>query len=251
MTHTSVLSHFAALCNTRTHRVMSSTSCPCVWGADWCLQSDGVPDSRSSDLTADDSFINTEVCKMTHLARLELDYNNLEAGPINECLCNLTNLTQLRLAHTNRNGSIPTCIGKLTRMQNLSFGYNNLVGELPISLCNLRQLEALYVEENTGITGRLPHCLGNLTSLKQLDLMNLQLHGPMPPEIFTLPQLEYLLMSNADLYGICDNMLWHHLSRISQLWLCCDCAVAVLWLYCDCAVTVLPLGVYANPFGIF
>lgn len=148
--------------------------------------------------TADESFINTEVCKMSQLKWLELDYNDLEPGPINECLCELTNLTQLRFAHTNRNGSIPRCIGKLTQMQNLSFGYNNLVGELPESLCNLTKLEALYVENN-GIAGRFPNCLGSLTKLQQVDMMNLKLTGSIPAAMFTLPNLKYLLMSNAEL----------------------------------------------------
>ena len=29
-----------------TLRVICSTQCPCLSDADWCLQSDGIPDSR-------------------------------------------------------------------------------------------------------------------------------------------------------------------------------------------------------------
>ena len=43
-TNRTFFAHVSALCHPT--RVLCSTSCPCLLDADWCLQPDGVPDSR-------------------------------------------------------------------------------------------------------------------------------------------------------------------------------------------------------------
>lgn len=75
---------------------------------------------------------------------------------------------------------------------------NNLNGFLPLSIGELKDLEALYLNNNL-LKDQLPSTVGYLLKLIELDVSNNQLSGPIPPAIGNLNQLESLLLNNNSL----------------------------------------------------
>jgi Leucine-rich repeat (LRR) protein len=89
------------------------------------------------------------------IARLELKFMEF-TGAIPSWLCELVLLTDLRLEHTNLEGSIPACIGSLILLEYLNLSDSqDLSGELPIGICDLVSLEYLEIED-TSVEGMLP-----------------------------------------------------------------------------------------------
>ena len=149
------------------------------------------------------------ICAMPWLKWLDLSDNpGLVPGPVPgpDCLCHMQNLTSLKLTNTARNGAIPACLnGTATPfLVNLTLASNpGLTGRpVPASLCGLRYLQSLFLQDNPGLAGPLPACIGELTNLKQLDLLKVpRLDGDLPPELLALPKLKYLLVSGARGFG--------------------------------------------------
>jgi Leucine-rich repeat (LRR) protein len=88
------------------------------------------------------------------IASLFLFNNPFEMGPIPQ-LMNATNLRELSLSETNRNGPIPSWIGTLANLTFLDLHNNMLNGSLPLSLGDLNRLEYVFLSNND-LTGQIP-----------------------------------------------------------------------------------------------
>lgn len=58
---------------------------------------------------------------------------------------NLVNLIQLDMGLNFLTGSIPTSIGMLQKSRQLDLNTNNISGEVPHTLCNITQVNELYL----------------------------------------------------------------------------------------------------------
>ena len=85
-----------------------------------------------------------EIYKFEKLEMLWITGNKLTTLP--EEITWLIHLQNLRLDR-NRFETLPSCIGRLPRLQHLGCNQNRLK-TLPIELCNLKNLESLYLAEN-------------------------------------------------------------------------------------------------------
>ena len=75
---------------------------------------------------------------------------------------------------------------------------NNLQGVLPLSIGDLKDLNSLYLNNNS-LTDQFPSTIGYLLNLIALDISNNQLSGPIPPALGNLNQLESLWLNNNSL----------------------------------------------------
>jgi Leucine-rich repeat (LRR) protein len=56
---------------------------------------------------------------------------------------------ELSLWRNYFNGSIPDWIGSLNLLKHIYLNYNELSGELPIGICDLVNLQKLYIHDNS------------------------------------------------------------------------------------------------------
>ena len=136
----------------------------------------------------------------TNLQTLDLGNNNLTAGPVPTSVnTHLTNLTELRLNSTNRNGPFPD-LSNLTDLTILDLSNNDFdpAGPIPPWVNTLTSLTELRLA-NTNRTGVFPN-LRALTLLKILDLSSNQLTGPIPAYLSNFP-LEELYLNDNRLTG--------------------------------------------------
>jgi len=144
---------------------------------------------------------------------LNVEHNDLDAGPFPTSLYSLTQLTSLHLSGNAFEGSafptemltsltslkyfeftgmawtgiIPTEISKLESLENLAVSGNSLIGTIPSEMGRLTRLQYLFLDSND-LTGSLPSELGRMTDLKVLNLdknRDLDLSS-LPPEMASL-----------------------------------------------------------------
>jgi Leucine-rich repeat (LRR) protein len=105
---------------------------------------------------------------MPGLVILFLSDNPFESGPVPQSFANLTNLNELSLRNTNRNGTLPDFIGRgnfTNNLQVLDLGSNALEGAIPATYGEQPNLLYLLLNDNSGISGQIPPSFSNLTQL--------------------------------------------------------------------------------------
>jgi Leucine-rich repeat (LRR) protein len=115
------------------------------------------------------------------LAYLFLANNNFTQGPISTLFGKLSNLNELSLKGTNRNGTIPSWVGRLTKLKLLDLDNNQLTGSVPTDLGLLTNLEFLLLNRNLGIKGIVPSQLNKLSNLSMVFLDRTSLSGDLAP----------------------------------------------------------------------
>lgn len=108
--------------------------------------------------------MSTQFDTLTNLKSLYLSANNFTAGPIPD-LWSCTQLQELSMAKTKRNGYIRMWIGNyLKELVLLDLHDNLLTGSIPETLGKLEKLKVLFLNRNT-LNGTIPQQLENLTSI--------------------------------------------------------------------------------------
>eukprot|EP00934_Nitzschia_sp_Nitz4_P007865 Nitzschia sp. Nitz4//scaffold393_size11853//9698//11425//NITZ4_009023-RA/size11853-processed-gene-0.12-mRNA-1//-1//CDS//3329550226//7855//frame0 len=79
----------------------------------------------------------------------------------------------------------------------LELSDNSLRGSIPSEIFLLSGLEALYLDNNGGLTGTLPTELGLLTELETLDVHDTSLTGTIPTELGSLEKLRSVNMGDC------------------------------------------------------
>ncbi|GKZ00691.1 hypothetical protein MPSEU_001021200 [Mayamaea pseudoterrestris] len=119
---------------------------------------------------------------MLPLEYLFLANNKFAKGPIPPLFGLMTNITELSLKGTNRNGTIPAWLGtNMTKLKLLDLDNNSLNGNIPSELGRLTYLEFLLLNRNLGIKGALPSQMNKLSSLRSIFLDNTGLSGSLEP----------------------------------------------------------------------
>ena len=98
-------------------------------------------------------------------------------------LCDLEELTELRVVKCALAGEIFPYVYKLSKLKILYLTNNKVTGSLSSEIGNLTGLTDLYIDQNEGITGTLPAALGNLKSLKNLNIAKTAIGGTIPEEM--------------------------------------------------------------------
>ncbi|XP_057488834.1 probable LRR receptor-like serine/threonine-protein kinase At3g47570 [Actinidia eriantha] len=144
--------------------------------------------------------------KLQKLQRFTIAINSLGSGKADDLtfLSSLTNSTDLDLLQVNQNkfgGVFPDSISNLsTKLLELSLSYNHISGNVPPGICNLANLEALYLAGNQ-LTGNIPHEIGRLRKLQQLAFAENRLSGIIPHTFGNLTLLSKVTLSENQIYG--------------------------------------------------
>uniref|UniRef100_A0A7S1UYB3 L domain-like protein n=2 Tax=Grammatophora oceanica TaxID=210454 RepID=A0A7S1UYB3_9STRA len=142
--------------------------------------------------------IPTEIGQLnTSLRHLNLNTNNLEAGPIPSVLFRLTQLTTLSLfSNSFRGPAFPSeMLSNLTNLENLDLGRMSLTGTIPTTELSVwaPSLITLYLSVNS-ISGTIPTEVGALTRLETLGLDQNNISGSLPSELGLLSSLQRLYL---------------------------------------------------------
>lgn len=102
------------------------------------------------------------------------------SGPISPSVALLLSLRQLIVSAAHVTGTIPPSIGSLANLTLIIIDSNPaLTGTIPAALCDLPNLAALYLYNNS-LSGSIPPCFANKKNLIILDLSRNRLSGPIP-----------------------------------------------------------------------
>eukprot|EP01095_Lingulamoeba_sp_RSL-Kostka_P012210 TRINITY_DN4793_c0_g2_i5.p1 TRINITY_DN4793_c0_g2~~TRINITY_DN4793_c0_g2_i5.p1 ORF type:complete len:240 (+),score=47.26 TRINITY_DN4793_c0_g2_i5:147-866(+) len=113
--------------------------------------------------------------------------------------------------HSKGVESINPNIFVMKNLISISF-YNNKISELPEQLCELTQLESLYLDKNKIVSDGVPENIGNLTNLTNLSLSINKLTA-LPESFGNLISLTELFIYNNDFsMGLPDSF-----SRLTNL----------------------------------
>ncbi|PKI42548.1 hypothetical protein CRG98_037066 [Punica granatum] len=148
--------------------------------------------------------------KMNELRAMAIGDNHLggrQVGDLN-FLCTLTNSTKLEILQFKVNkfeGNIPECISNLSITLQLFSSCDNMIsgglpGKLPLEVGNLKNLGALYLEENR-ISGEIPGNLGSCIMMEILYMQDNLFEGSIPSSLSNLKGIQELNLSKNMLYG--------------------------------------------------
>ncbi|XP_011017628.1 PREDICTED: LRR receptor-like serine/threonine-protein kinase GSO1 isoform X3 [Populus euphratica] len=154
-------------------------------------------------------FHNLSSLEELYLDRCSLDEHSLQS--LGGALPSLKNLSLSALRSTvSLKGFL-----HLRNLKYLDLSYNTLNNSIfqNIGLCDLNNLQVLYIEGND-LSGFLPPCLANLTFLQRLDLSSNHLKIPISLSLlYNLSKLKYFDGSGNEIYSEEDD----HLSPKFQL----------------------------------
>jgi Leucine-rich repeat (LRR) protein len=161
---------------------------------------------------------------LSNLELLILERNSM-SGTLPSTLGNLSSLQGLNLRFNGFSGTIPTTLGLLTNLGNLTYSqelpglfnfsgptneefynggiliaYTKISGTVPTELCNLFQIETLFLENNC-LVGTIPSEIGNLKSIQNLHLSLNSMTGTLPSKIGQLTNLRSLWLFNNSFIG--------------------------------------------------
>ncbi|XP_074285593.1 uncharacterized protein LOC141611080 [Silene latifolia] len=98
-------------------------------------------------------------------------------------------------------GTLSAALGNLQFLQVLVItGMRHISGPIPETICNLRHLSQLVLEDNS-LGGPIPSNIGRLSSLKTLLLDGNRLVGPLPPSLGNLRGLSQLNLASNFFVG--------------------------------------------------
>ena len=117
-------------------------------------------------------------------------------------------VTLLTLGNNNLAGPIPAAIALLDSLELLDLHANALTGTIPAAVGRMRNLGALFLDNNPGLTGPLPPRMGGMSSLRNLFLGYTGLLGPIPASFADLTLERFFVQST----GLCVQRslaAWH------------------------------------------
>lgn len=158
-----------------------------------------------------------------HLQVLSLRHSLLD-GPVCGSLSSIPSLTVIDLRYNNLDGPIPDFLADLPSLSVLRLALNNLEGQFPVRIFSNKNLTALDIRRNHGISGSLPDfspdsklvkllvshtnfsgpipsSLGNLKSLNMLGVAATDFTQELPSSIEMLTSLNYLEATGAGIVG--------------------------------------------------
>ncbi|OWM74620.1 probable LRR receptor-like serine/threonine-protein kinase At3g47570 [Punica granatum] len=140
------------------------------------------------------------VGNLSMLTYLNLASNSLQ-GAIPSSLSKCRSLLLLDLADNKLSGAIPPEIMEISSLSIYAdFSGNNLTGKLPLEVGNLKNLGALYLEENR-ISGEIPGNLGSCIMMEILYMQDNLFEGSIPSSLSNLKGIQELNLSKNMLYG--------------------------------------------------
>ncbi|CAI8591791.1 unnamed protein product [Vicia faba] len=147
--------------------------------------------------------INSSICNLKSLVRLDLSFNNL-SGDVPSCIGNFSRYLQVLMLKGNKfSGPIPQRYAMGNTLHMIDFSNNNLQGKLPRGLENCRYLEYFDISHNK-INDSFPFWLGDLPELKVLALSENQFHGDIRCSenmTCTFPKLHIIDLSHNEFSG--------------------------------------------------
>ncbi|KAI6668465.1 hypothetical protein NL676_013518, partial [Syzygium grande] len=148
---------------------------------------------------------------MPYLYSLNLN-DNLLSGSIPTSICEMENLSPLRLLDLSSNklfGVIPSSLGNLVELTSLHMNNNSRHGEIPVTLNYCRTLQILDLGENK-ISGSVAHWIGPSFPLLQiLRLRGNMFNGSIPSQLCLLSVLQILDLAVNNMTGMIPNCLGH------------------------------------------
>ncbi|KAF3433157.1 hypothetical protein FNV43_RR24259 [Rhamnella rubrinervis] len=168
-----------------------------------CLSED--PQSRPTMRTAlDGNYFNgplpPSLCNLSDLSILRLPENEL-SGEIPVKLGTLRKLSDLRLFTNKLSGVVPKQLGNLTSLTVLHLAENNFTGHLPPQVCKGGKLLNFSAASNN-FTGSIPKSLRNCQSLFRVRLEYNKLIGYIDHDFGLYPNLTYIDLSFKKLQGV-------------------------------------------------
>ncbi|KAE8707552.1 Receptor-like protein kinase 5 [Hibiscus syriacus] len=146
------------------------------------------------------SAIPSDISTCQNLVHLDIS-QNLLTGELPHTLADLPNLKYLDLTGNNISGDFPDSFGRFQKLEVLSLVYNLLDGTIPAYLGNISTLKMLNLSYNPFSPGRIPPELCNLTNLEILWLTECNLIGEIPDSLGRLKKLTDLDLALNNLVG--------------------------------------------------
>jgi len=135
-------------------------------------------DLSINDFTGDMPDFFDKMTRLNYLFLSENDY--FTPGPIPTTLGALSNLEELSLKGTLREGPIPEFLGtNLTNLILLDLDNNDLNDTIPANLGDLTDLQFLLLNRNPDLSGQVPASFSQLSALRLVYLDNTNLEGSM------------------------------------------------------------------------
>ncbi|XP_065830621.1 uncharacterized protein [Oscarella lobularis] len=139
------------------------------------------------------------------------------SGPLPIAWSKLRLLTDVQIEGVT--GAIPEWIGQYwTLVQVLVLSRGNATGSLPLSLCELPNLERLWLFDHQ-LTGEIPYCVNQMASLQWIDLSHNRLTGEIPQQFGYLKNMTHLALGDNQLTGSLPDSLGH-LETLESLDVC-------------------------------
>ncbi|KAL8116960.1 TMV resistance protein N-like [Apium graveolens] len=157
-------------------------------------------------------YLPSTICNLRELEVLSISHcTNLEALPVE-----LRKLESLRELNAETIGvlKLPDSIGYLSKLVKLRLDQNYKLEYLPNTICNLRALEVLSINDCTNVEA-LPVELGNMESLRELKARGITI-SKLPDSICNIGSLEILWIEDCNKLESLPDQLWK-LTRLSSL----------------------------------
>ncbi|ORX78531.1 L domain-like protein [Anaeromyces robustus] len=147
----------------------------------------------------------------TNISKFRCCYNN------NNVICKNNTIIELNFEENDIEGEIPDEICDLQDLEKLFLGTNRFYGKIPENIGNLKNLKYLWLYYNN-LNDTIPSSIGNLSNLISLNLHGNQIFGEIPEAIGNLSKLETLDLHSNKLHGeIPENL--NKLSKLERLYL--------------------------------
>ncbi|CAL5366224.1 unnamed protein product [Camellia sinensis] len=148
----------------------------------------------------DDLSFLSSLPNATNLDLLELNHNNF-GGVLSKSISNLsTKLADLSLTYNKLSGDVPAGICNLINLENIFLAGNQFTGNIPPNIGQLQKLQEFALLENK-FSGNIPNSFGNLTLLSKFGLTENKLHGSIPARLGKCKNLVLLDLSANNLSG--------------------------------------------------